>query len=328
MKHLLLLIVPILILAANTSLARENPPTSEIKAPRSKAPQENRMRSLSQKVVFPESNLFAFLITPSIEVANIQYTARSQGARTTVSREFTTARYRLSGVKALGSSDWAVEASSFVANGTSNVTRDGRSQKFEFSGTGDITLGAKRLIPVSSGNLYAGVEADLSTTDAEAATLDRTGNFASGGHTVRPVLALELKTPYGAAGALASYGIRGPHRSVTKSRTGSSTIETEFGGNRLDFSVFTEFSRPRFALGALAGFSSSESGWVDTSDGRYDYQPSTHATAELYGMARITESFSLVPNFSYDTLLNRDLNGLAYTRYDNWTATVNARVTL
>ena len=320
MKFIFLFLTFCLSLAAHAQL--ETRATSE-----SAENLNNKNQANSEAWFFPAAGKPLFQVTPGYISTEQAYT----GHNLDYSRGYTEESVNLSFDAALGHSTWALHFATFDGQGASTVSQNGVNHDYKFAGVGDLFFGARTLFRFeNSMQIYTGADLSYSLSDGEIATASTTGSLNSGGPSLLPFVAFDTPTPYGSAGAGASYRIFGDAHSEGRNASGQVYENVTKSGRRvLSLAGFNEWTRPRFTMGVLgdldfvSSFSTSNS-----RTGNFSDDPTAFLIGRAYGKIRLSPVLDLIPSLQYSTLLTRSVNNVNTSRSDDFILAFGLGVTL
>jgi hypothetical protein len=223
----------------------------------------------------------------------------------------------------------SIRAQTSIGDRSSHHTRNLEARDYKSSGMGDLSVAYNWLQKRDTSNVLFGGELSISTQPNEVATSNRSGNFATGGHSIRPFLGYEHATTFGVVGGLISYQVFGPRTSLFKNSNGKTLDkETELGGNLLEIGSFAEYQSPTFLVGASISYGMHDSTDTKDSEGIVHYDSKSFLGTKLYGRQIIAEGLTLIPSIRYRSLLTKNIDNLEYSTGRDLALQVSFEVTL
>lgn len=198
-----------------------------------------------------------------------------------------------------------------VGRKTITEVYNNRKREFKSSGMGDLTFTYKALKAKELSSFVWGGDLSLSLVDHEGATTAKEGNYATGGHSIRPFIAYESKNEALVTGGLISYQMYGDRKTVYKDiRLINNSSATKSGGNILEAIGFAEVQNNNYVVGMLAGVEMQGASSIEDSIEQDNYDPRTYLKANIYSNVNISEDFSFLPTLKYRTLTSKNVDGL------------------
>jgi len=256
------------------------------------------LNSYSQKLEMIGEHETSLLIAPSFTSYSETSIGKYSGNHFThnVSEQNNVIKFE-KGINSLSS----IGIGTVIGSKTSDRSNGIEKGKYNYSGLGDLTFTYKTLKNYELNNIILGADMNISINEHEIASTTTAGNYASGGHSLRPFIGYEAKKEDFVVGGLFAYHIFGEKVSFFKSNN-TTTKVFETGGNTLEVSGFVEREYSRYSIGALAGVE-LQGAKNKKDEERYIEESRNYLVGNIYSKINFNEDLSLSPSLRYRTLM-------------------------
>lgn len=168
----------------------------------------------------------------------------------------------------------------------------------------------KTLNPKELASIVWGSDLSLSLQERKMASQTKEGNYASGGHSIRPFIGYESTNESVVVGGLISYQIFGVRNSSFESKH----LKTTTGGNIGEAIGFAEVHHMNYTIGMLTGVEMHGPQSLKEDGDRVDFDPRTYLKANIYSYVNINEGASFAPTLKYRTLTSKNIDGFSINK--------------
>jgi len=270
--------------------------------------------SYSQQLKILDDASSTISLIPSYSSSS--YSSKGQFTGRTISREMSGQDNTIKFEKGINSvSSFSVQT--LIGNTTLTQTINGTKREYKFSGLGDVTFTYKALQAKELSSVIWGGDFNLSLKSNELASTSDSGNYASGGHSIRPFVGYEFKNGTFVTGGLISYQLFGDRESVFKDKNPANNFsETTTGGNILEAIAFTEMHKTNYNFGVLAGVESENAHTIEKNNVLDTMDPRTFIKGNIYGNIVLNNDLSFSPTLKYRTLTSKNIDGYKISKQD------------